>query len=124
MKILRERGLRDLKRQPGRYIALLLLILLGVTVSTGISAGNESALAAVLDSQERGHVEDGYLTVPEPLDEELVSTLTEYIGTAPASISSAWIPELPRRTRMTSSWKSSTRRRMESRSATPSTGPD
>lgn len=76
MKILRERGLRDLKRQPGRYIALLLLILLGVTVSTGISAGNESALAAVLDSQERGHVEDGYLTVPEPLDEELVSTLT------------------------------------------------
>ena len=76
MKILRERGLRDLKRQPGRYIALLLLILLGVTVSTGISAGNESALAAVLDSQERGHVEDGYLTVPAPLDEELVSTLT------------------------------------------------
>ncbi|RJF43126.1 ABC transporter permease [Actinomyces sp. 2119] len=67
--------MRDLRDHAVRYAGSALLVLLGVFVATGMSAGSETALGTVLDNHEAAHVEDVSMTTSGPLDAQVLEAL-------------------------------------------------
>ena len=71
-KVLRKRLLRDLRENFGRYLALILLIAMGIFLVTGIVDSAESVIQGTEDHKSINMVEDGQFSVFLPLtDDEL-----------------------------------------------------
>lgn len=74
-KILNKRILRDLRGNGLRYLALYLLILMGMYLVISIVGASESIITSVKDAGVRNHVEDGEFTVLVPLEEANIEEL-------------------------------------------------
>lgn len=75
-KILRKRLPRDLKENLGRYIALILLIVLGIYLVVGIVGSAEVILHGTKDMRSVSKTEDGQFSVFLPLSEDELKSLT------------------------------------------------
>lgn len=75
-KILRKRLLRDLRANFGRYLALFLLITMGIYLVVSIVGASEMIIQGTDDRKSVNMVEDGQFTVFLPLTDEDVSDLT------------------------------------------------
>ena len=76
-RILSKRLLRDLRENLGRYIALLLLIIMGVYLVLGIVGSAEVIIQGTEKQRAVNMVEDGQFTVFLPLSDEDLSELTD-----------------------------------------------
>lgn len=70
LKVLNKRILRDLKENFFRYLALFLLIVLGMYLVISVVGGAESVIHTVSEGVKREKVEDGQFGVFVPLSEE------------------------------------------------------
>lgn len=78
--VLRKRLLRDLRKNFGRYIALILLIAMGIFLVTSIVGASETIISGTQAQKSINMVEDGQFSVFLPLtDEEL--DIISYGGT-------------------------------------------
>ena len=75
-KILRKRLLRDLRANLGRYLALLLLIVMGIYLVVSIVGASEMIIQGTENRKSVNMVEDGQFTVFLPLTDEDISELT------------------------------------------------
>ena len=75
-KILRKRLLRDLRAYFGRYLALLLLIVMGIYLVVSIVGASEMIIQGTENRKSVNMVEDGQFTVFLPLTEDDLSELT------------------------------------------------
>ena len=75
-KILRKRLLRDLRANFGRYLALFLLITMGIYLVVSIVGASEMIIQGTDDRKSVNMVEDGQFTVFLPLIDEDISDLT------------------------------------------------
>ncbi|SEH71978.1 putative ABC transport system permease protein [Ruminococcus flavefaciens] len=75
-KILRKRLLRDLRANFGRYLALFLLITMGIYLVVSIVGASEMIIQGTDDRKSVNMVEDGRFTVFLPLIDEDISDLT------------------------------------------------
>ena len=75
-KILSKRLLRDLKANFGRYLALLLLIVMGIYLVVSIVGSAEMIMQETENRKSINMVEDGQFTVFVPLSEDDISELT------------------------------------------------
>lgn len=75
-KILRKRLLRDFRTNFGRYLALLLLIVMGVYLVVSIVGSAEMIIQGTENRKSVNMVEDGQFTVFVPLSDEDMSELT------------------------------------------------
>ncbi|MBR1817120.1 MAG: FtsX-like permease family protein [Lachnospiraceae bacterium] len=75
-KVLRKRLPRDLRENLGRYIALILLIVMGIYLVVGIVGSAEVVLRGTEDMRSVGKTEDGQFTVFLPLTDDELSKLT------------------------------------------------
>ncbi len=76
-KVLRKRLPRDLRAGFGRYLALVLLIVMGIYLVVGIVGSAEVVLRGTEDMKSINKVEDGQFTVFLPLTEEELAKLGE-----------------------------------------------
>lgn len=75
-KILRKRLLRDFRVNFGRYLALLLLIVMGIYLVVSIVGSAEMIMQGTEKRKSVNMVEDGQFTVFVPLSDEDMSELT------------------------------------------------
>ena len=75
-KILRKRLLRDLRANFGRYLALLLLIVMGIYLVVSIVGASEMIIQGTDKRKSVNMVEDGQFTVFLPLTDDDISELT------------------------------------------------
>lgn len=75
-KILRKRLLRDLRANFGRYLALLLLIIMGIYLVVSIVGSSEMIIHGTEKQKSVNMVEDGQFTVFLPLTDNDISELT------------------------------------------------
>lgn len=68
--MLYRRYVREFKRNPGIYIAIFLIIAVGLGTVLGGNAGDDSMIATVEDFFEEANLSDGYVTVAYPLTEQ------------------------------------------------------
>ncbi len=76
-QVLRKRILRDFKSNFGRYLALTLLIALGIYMIVGIVGESEMILQGTENQKHITFVEDGQFSVFLPLSEKELSKLSE-----------------------------------------------
>lgn len=76
-RVLRKRLLRDLKNNFLRYLALVLLIVMGMYVVVSVVGAAETIIAGCADRAEENHVEDGQFTVFFPLTDAQEKELTD-----------------------------------------------
>ena len=76
-KILSKRLLRDLKANFGRYLALFLLIVMGIYLVVSIVGSAEMIMQGTENRKSVNMVEDGQFTVFVPLSDEDMSELTK-----------------------------------------------
>ena len=76
-RVLRKRLLRDLKSNFLRYLALVLLIVMGMYVVVSVVGAAETIIAGCADRAEENHVEDGQFTVFFALADEQEKELTD-----------------------------------------------
>ncbi len=76
-QVLRKRLLRDLKHNFGRYLALILLIALGIYMIVGIVGMAEVVLQGTENQKSVTFVEDGQFSVFLPLSESELSELSK-----------------------------------------------
>ena len=71
-RVLRKRLPRDLKAGIGRYLALVLVIAMGIYLVIGIVGSAETVLHGTEEKRSKFNTEDGFFTVFLPLtDDEL-----------------------------------------------------
>ncbi|MBQ9608996.1 MAG: hypothetical protein IJV15_06070 [Lachnospiraceae bacterium] len=75
-RVLRKRLPRDLRENFGRYIALILLIVMGIYLVVGIVGSAEVVLRGTEDMRSVGKTEDGQFTVFLPLTDDELKSLT------------------------------------------------
>ena len=68
--MLYRRYIREFIRNPGIYIAIFLIIAVGLGTVLGGNAGDDSMIAAVEDFLEEANLSDGYVTVVYPLTKQ------------------------------------------------------
>lgn len=76
-KILRKRVLRDLKHNFVRYLALGLLIALGMYVVISVAGAAETVMERVDENAENNHLEDGQFSVFTPLTDDEKKEITD-----------------------------------------------
>ncbi len=76
-RVLRKRLLRDLKSNFLRYLALVLLIVMGMYVVVSVVGAAETIIAGCADRAEENRVEDGRFTVFFPLTDAQEKELTD-----------------------------------------------
>lgn len=76
-KVLKKRILRDFKANFSRYMALILLIVMGMYILVGMIAGAETIIVQTDKHGIMNHVEDGQFSVFIPLTDEQLSTLEQ-----------------------------------------------
>lgn len=74
--VLKKRILRDLKANAGRYLALNLLIVLGVYIIVSMVGAAETVITGTENQKSVNSVEDGDFTTFLPLTEDEINTLT------------------------------------------------
>ncbi len=75
-RTLNRRLLRDLKANFGRYLALFLMIVLGVYLVVGIVGASELVIIGTKNMKEVNRAEDGEFSVFAPLSDETLGRLT------------------------------------------------
>ena len=75
-RTLNRRLLRDLKANFGRYLALFLMIVLGVYLVVGIVGASELVIIGTKNMKEVNKAEDGEFSVFAPLSDETLGRLT------------------------------------------------
>ena len=75
-KILSKRLLRDLKANFGRYLALFLMIIMGIYLVVSIVGSAEMIMQGTENRKSINMVEDGQFTVFVPLSDDDLSDLT------------------------------------------------
>ncbi len=76
-RVLRKRLPRDLKASLGRYLALILVIAMGIYLVIGIVGSAETVLHGTADKREVFNTQDGFFTVFLPLSAEDIEKLTD-----------------------------------------------
>ncbi|MDE5680255.1 MAG: hypothetical protein K2I01_07500, partial [Lachnospiraceae bacterium] len=76
-RVLRKRLPRDLKRNLPRYLALVLLIVMGMYVVVSIVGAADTIITRSTDKAEENHIEDGEFAVFFPLTEAQEKELTD-----------------------------------------------
>lgn len=76
-RILRKRLLRELKSSFLRYLALFLLVVMGMYVVVSVVGAADTIIAGSTDRAEKNRVEDGQFAVFFPLTEEREKELTD-----------------------------------------------
>ena len=76
-KVLKKRILRDFKANFSRYMALILLIVMGMYILVGMIAGAETIIVQTDRHGIRNNVEDGQFSVFIPLTEEQMDILNQ-----------------------------------------------
>lgn len=76
-KVLDKRILRDLKKNSFRYLALFLLIVMGMYMVISLVGAAESVIVRVGEAAQKNHVEDGEFTVFVPLEDKITEELKE-----------------------------------------------
>lgn len=76
-KTLLKTSLREIKSTPGRFFALMTIILLGVAFFVGISATGPDMKQAATDYYTRTDLADWFIYAPSGLDESTVQTINE-----------------------------------------------
>ncbi|MFA5659242.1 MAG: ABC transporter permease [Oscillospiraceae bacterium] len=73
--ILNKRILRELKENFLRYLALVLMIILGMTIVISLSAAAETVIKSTHDNAVKNNVEDGQFSVFVPLTDTIINEL-------------------------------------------------
>lgn len=76
-KVLKKRILRDFKANFSRYMALILLIVMGMYILVGMIAGAETIIVQTDKHGIMNHVEDGQFSVFIPLTDEQMDILKQ-----------------------------------------------
>lgn len=76
-RVLRKRLPRDLKAGFGRYLALILVIAMGIYLVLGIVGSAETILHGSKDKRQEFNTEDGFFTVFLPLSDKDLETVCE-----------------------------------------------
>ncbi len=76
-RVLRKRLLRDLRDNFGRYLALILLIAMGIFLVTSIVGSAETIITGTNDRKRINMVEDGQFSVFLPLSDEELGIISE-----------------------------------------------
>lgn len=74
---LRKRVLRELKKDAVKYAAIFIMMVLLISMCSGMRVSNESLKKAYYDSFEKYNTEDGHITFDKALPEDLRNTLEE-----------------------------------------------
>ncbi len=74
-RVLRKRIFRDIKENFRRWLALFLMIVLGMYVVVAVVGAAENIITGSADTAERNHVEDGEFSVFLPLTDKQESSL-------------------------------------------------
>lgn len=76
-RVLRKRLRRDLKSNFFRYLALVLLVVMGMYVVVSVVGAADTIIVGSTDKAENNHIEDGQFEVFLPLTEEQEKELTD-----------------------------------------------
>ena len=76
-KILRKRVLRDLKENLVRYIALSLMIILGMYIVVSMVAAADTVITRTGQIAKKNQIEDGQFRVQEPLSDEMEQMISD-----------------------------------------------
>lgn len=76
-KVLKKRILRDFKANFSRYMALILLIVMGMYILVGMIAGAETIIVQTDKHGNMNNIEDGQFSVFIPLTEEQIDILNQ-----------------------------------------------
>ena len=76
-RVLRKRLLRDLKSNCGRYLALVLLIVMGVFLVVSMVGSADAIIQGTDEKGKDSFVQDGQFTVFVPLTESELEKLSE-----------------------------------------------
>ena len=76
---LNKRLPRELAKDATKYIAIFIMMVLLISICSGMRVGNESLKKAYYDSFELYNIEDGHVTFDKPLPEELRNTFESNI---------------------------------------------
>lgn len=71
---------RELAKDAAKYIAIFIMMVLLISMCSGMRVGNESLKKAYYDSFEIYNIEDGHIVFDKQLPENLKNTLEEKIG--------------------------------------------
>lgn len=71
---------RELAKDAAKYIAIFIMMVLLISMCSGMRVGNESLKKAYYDSFEIYNIEDGHIVFDKQLPESLKNTLEEKIG--------------------------------------------
>ena len=76
-KVLSKRLLRELKSNLGRYLALVLLIIMGMYIITSVVSGAETIITRTAEHSEANKIEDGQFGVFISLTDEQEKEITD-----------------------------------------------
>ena len=71
---------RELAKDAAKYIAIFIMMVLLISMCSGMRVGNESLKAAYYDSFETYDLEDGHIVFDKPLPDQLRNSLEEKAG--------------------------------------------
>ena len=76
-RVLRKRISRDLRSNFGRYLALVLLIVMGIFLVTSFIGSAEAIIQGTENKKKENHRQDGQFTVFVPLNDEEIEKLSQ-----------------------------------------------
>ncbi len=76
-RVLRKRFFRDIRENFWRWLALFLMIVLGMYIVVAVVGAAENIIAGSTEAAEKNHVEDGEFSVFLPLDSEQEGSLRD-----------------------------------------------
>ena len=77
---LRKRIPKELAKDAAKYIAIFIMMVLLISMCSGMRVGNESLKAAYYDSFETYNIEDGHIVFDKPIPDQLRTSLEDKIG--------------------------------------------
>ena len=77
---LRKRIPKELAKDASKYIAIFIMMVLLISMCSGMRVGNESLKAAYYDSFETYNIEDGHIVFDKPIPDQLRTSLEDKIG--------------------------------------------
>ena len=75
--VLNKRIFRQLKENLVLYLAVFIIIVLGLGMVFGGVAGGDSIVASIQDNYREANIEDGHFSVLQPLDSDQIETIEE-----------------------------------------------
>ena len=71
---------KELAKDAAKYIAIFIMMVLLISMCSGMRVGNESLKAAYYDSFETYNIEDGHIVFDKPIPNQLRASLEDKIG--------------------------------------------